>query len=674
MKTIKIRLTAVFTIVILLITGVLGVVTVNIVTNKLLDDAHDELQMMAELEAKFIGARIDAELRYIEGLAQNSIIQDLETPFEDKVAFLQREAERAGYDVFALVDLDGNAIMLDGSGGKVNVRDREYFQIALKGKPNASDVLISRQTGEPVIIFATPIYLDGQQSGVFYGRRDGTTLSRIANDVTFGESGYGYVINNHGTTVGHPNIDLVLYQVNFIEEAQSNSELKEMAQVLENQVLTREPGSGYYLFEGSNRIIGFAPIEGSPWTIVIAALEDEILAEVRAMRNLLISLILGAIILGAIVTYFVSGTIAKPIVAITKIIDKQANLDFSFDENSDMTKRAIKYIGRKDEIGHMTKSLKRMEENVADFISKTADTAESVAASSEELTATSQQAATASEEVARTIEEIARGASDQAKDTETTANNIEQLGNLLDEDAKYIEELNKAAERIDTEKEEGFKILSELVGKTEKTNEASANIYEIIISNNQSAEKIETASAMIQSIANQTNLLALNAAIEAARAGEAGRGFSVVADEIRKLAEDSNRFTGEIKAVINELKSKSELAVNTMDEVKVIVGEQAESVKETESKFEGIAKATELVRNVVEKLNHSAVLMAQNKDNIIELVQNLSAISEENAAGTQEASASMEEQAATIEEIANSGESLASIAEDLRTLIEKFKI
>lgn len=373
----------------------------------------------------------------------------------------------------------------------------------------------------------------------------------------------------------------------------------------------------------------------------------------------------------AIAIYFmIIKIIVKPIESITDVMRKFSQLNFTFDKNF----RVGEFMKRKDEIGVMINSIKEMRDNVADFIYKTVDTAESVAASSEELTAISQQAAVASEEVARTIEEIASGASNQAKDTENTADNIEQLGNLMNEDAEQIKELNKAVERINLQKEEGFNILKELIGKTEKSNEATTNIYEIILTNNESAEKIEIASTMIQSIADQTNLLALNAAIEAARAGEAGKGFTVVADEIRKLAEDSNRFTGDIKIVIEELKSNSKLVVSAMDEVKTIVSEQTESVKETESKFEGIAEATELVKKSADNLNHSAELMEKNKDNIIDLVQNLAGISQENAARTEEASASMEEQAATIEEIANSGESLASIAEDLRSLIERFKV
>lgn len=670
MKTIKIRLMAIFTMVMLVVTGTLGLITVMIMSNNQIEDVHKDLQVMAIEEAKYVKARVNAQLMYIEGLAQNNIIQSTEVSFQDKVNFLEEEAKRAGYSVFALVDSKGDVMYFDHSDVKTNVSDREYFQKALDGKANVSDIIISKQTGEPVVIFATPIYKDGTQTGVFFGRRDGRSLSQIASEIKYRETGYGYIINDQGTVMGHHNVDLVINQYNFIEEAKKDSNLNELAQIVEKEMLLREVGSGDYYFDGLNRIVGFAPVEDSPWIMAVAVDEKEILSEVNVMRNVFIGLILGAILLGAIITYFVSSSIAKPIIAVTKRINELSNLDFSIDETAEATKN----LDRKDEIGEMTRALRNMRNNVVDFISKTSDSAEQVAASSEELTATSQQAATAAEEVARTIEEIAKGANDQAKDTENTAHNVDELGAMLEQDAKYVEELNQAAKKIDTEKEEGFKILKDLVGKTTNVNESASNVFDIILSNNESAEKIEKASSMIQSIADQTNLLALNAAIEAARAGEAGRGFAVVADEIRKLAEDSNCFTSDIKVVIEELKVKSHHAVSTMEEVKVIVDEQAESVKNTEMKFEGIAEATELVKTIIEKLNHSSELMASNKSNIIKIVQNLSAISEENAAGTQEASASMEEQAATIEEIANSGENLASIAEELRALIEKFKI
>ncbi len=380
--------------------------------------------------------------------------------------------------------------------------------------------------------------------------------------------------------------------------------------------------------------------------------------------SLTISLVLTVLMIMVIIS------IVKPIAGVTEIISKQSRLDFSFDQNS----ASAKYINKADEIGAMTRALKVMEDNVREFIIKTSQASEQVAAASEELTATSQQSATASEEVAKTIEEIARGASEQAKDTEQSASNVQDLGNMLEKDAEYLAELNQAATDIDYKKNEGFSILKDLIRKTQQNNEAAKTIHEIIISNNESAIKIETASAMIQNIATQTNLLALNAAIEAARAGEAGKGFSVVADEIRKLAEQSNSFTNEIKVVIDELKTKSQNAVNKVQDVISIVDTQANSVKLTEDKFAQIALSIDQVKSIIQKLNASSESMEANKSTILNLMENLSAIAEENAAGTQEASASIEEQTAAIEEIANSSESMAQIAEELRRLIQKFTV
>lgn len=152
------------------------------------------------------------------------------------------------------------------------------------------------------------------------------------------------------------------------------------------------------------------------------------------------------------------------------------------------------------------------------------------------------------------------------------------------------------------------------------------------------------------------------------------KGFAVVADEIRKLADESNKFTNDIKLLVTELKDNSGNAMKLMQQSKEIVAEQTVSVEETEDKFESIAQAIDITKNIIDKLNQSAVLMESKKTKVIELTQNLAAISEENSAGTEEASATMEEQVATINEIAKSGEELAKVAEELRQLIDKFKI
>ncbi|WP_313568677.1 methyl-accepting chemotaxis protein [Acetoanaerobium noterae] len=387
-----------------------------------------------------------------------------------------------------------------------------------------------------------------------------------------------------------------------------------------------------------------------------------------AKNRMMISLIgLGIILVLGIILFVTTTRVLNFIKNLKGQVGYMADGDFSHDIDE-------KLLKSNDEIGDIAEAIGNMQNSMRHIVSQVMDKSSQVAASSEELTATSQQAASASEEVARAIEEIANGANSQAKDTENTAENVNIMGTLMEQDAHYLKELNEAANLIEKEKEDGFKILNILIDITNESTKSSKEVYEIIMSNNESAEKIDTASTMIQSIADQTNLLALNAAIEAARAGEAGRGFSVVAEEIRKLAEQSNNFTSDIKEVINELKSKSQSAVDTMNMVQNTVMNQTASVKDTESKFEAIASAIDSVNTIIEKLNSSSVQLMENKNLIISLTENLSAISEQNAAGTEEASASMEEQAATIEEIANSGEALAAIAEELQSLVAKFRV
>lgn len=386
-------------------------------------------------------------------------------------------------------------------------------------------------------------------------------------------------------------------------------------------------------------------------------------------KNTMVIIVLGIlifVILGAALYYTISKVI-KIINRLKKQLGTMSEGDFTKDIDKDL-------LANNNEFGEIAEAVSNMHESMKDMISAVIDKSTLVAASSEELTATSQQASLASEEVSRAIEEIANGASEQAKDTEDTAQSVNDMGQMMEQDSINLNELNTAAISIEKEKEEGFEILKTLIDKTNQSTRSTKEVYEIIMSNNESAEKIENASSMIQNIADQTNLLALNAAIEAARAGEAGRGFSVVADEIRKLAEQSTNFTSDIKDVINELKTKSQNAVDTMQIVQGIILDQTSSVGDTKGKFEAIASAIDLVNKIIEKLNESSGNMMRNKDNIIQLTENLSAISEENAAGTQEASASMQAQAATIEEIANSGESLAEIAQELQLLVAKFRI
>ncbi|SDL33101.1 methyl-accepting chemotaxis protein [Natronincola ferrireducens] len=670
MRTLKTQFIVIFTVLILGLTATLGFVTVRMVSKNLIESCYGELRLLSEERADYIKSIVDGHIFYIEAIAQNNKIINEDIPWEEKVSYFEEEAKRTGYIQYSFADKNGDAIVFNQQRDALNIKNEDYYQKAMSGKSSISDIIISDVTNEPIVIVASPVIKNNEIYGVFYGVKEGTFLCDIASNVKYGETGFQIIINHKGTTIGHANRNLVINQSNIIQNAKENPSFQSLADLIENTILKREVGNGDYEYEGIKNAVGFSPIEGTPWIIVFGLEIDEALREVKAFNNLFIILSIIILLVGVIITYFVSSKITKPIVSITDKINQLANLDFTI--NGDVN--ADKYFNRKDEIGSMTRALEEMRDNIAKFIMKTSGSSEKVVETSKKLTVISSQSAMSAEEVAKTVENIAAGANSQAKDTEVSALSVEEMGTLLEKNKDYTKKLNNTAKDIEKEKEEGFSILKDLVLKTKESNIASEDIYEVILSNNQSAEKIEEASTIIHSIADQTNLLALNAAIEAARSGEQGRGFAVVAEEIRKLAEQSNNFIVEIKTLIVELKTNSQNAVNKMNEVKGISVEQSQSVNQTEEKFKRIANSIEVTNDIIKKLNESAEAMNEKKSKLIDLIQNLSAIAQENAAGTEEASASIEEQSTNIEKISNASEDLAHIAEELQSIISKFKI
>jgi len=237
-----------------------------------------------------------------------------------------------------------------------------------------------------------------------------------------------------------------------------------------------------------------------------------------------------------------------------------------------------------------------------------------------------------------------------------------------------MKNLNEVVQTVRQLVNEGLHEMQDLSSISSESRDATKNVQNVILKTNESSNKIGEASNVIALIAEQTNLLALNAAIEAARAGEAGRGFTVVAEEIRKLAEQSANSTKEIDKVVSELQINSRSVVDYMKKVSSVAKEQEKSVTNSTEKYMMITTAINAAEQAVEKLNVSGEKMEVMKDEILATLQNLSAIAEENSASTQEVAASIQEQTTAVEKITGISKDMSQSAENLNAMVSLFNL
>ena len=276
------------------------------------------------------------------------------------------------------------------------------------------------------------------------------------------------------------------------------------------------------------------------------------------------------------------------------------------------------------------------------------------------------------QQVDQAVQDMADGAMSQADETQKATENIVLMGSMIEENSMEMEELNKTAEGMYSSSEVAARTLDTMEEVNRKAQNAIDLIYEQTNTTNESAMKIKAATTLITSIAEETNLLSLNAAIEAARAGEQGRGFAVVAEQIQKLAEESNESAKQIGQIIALLMTDSEKAVQTMSEVKQVMEDQNENVGMTKEQFEemhgGIAKTIEGIRSIADKMEK----IDNTRINVVDIVQNLTSLAQENAAGTEESSASVTEVGEHMSAITQKSGELRKIADDLQKEMEVF--
>ncbi|MFG6366815.1 MAG: methyl-accepting chemotaxis protein [Lachnospiraceae bacterium] len=319
----------------------------------------------------------------------------------------------------------------------------------------------------------------------------------------------------------------------------------------------------------------------------------------------------------------------------------------------------------KDEFDTFGKSLNSMTDKLSVVIGNVKNYGVELNKSGAELKEMSETSEQTSEHIDTAISEIALGATNQARDVETSTSEIGNLGELMDTMDADIMELDTTSLHMKQASDEAAAILSELSSSNSHMTAGIHKIAQQIARTNDSVKEIESAASLISSIANQTNLLSLNASIEAARAGEAGKGFAVVASEIQQLADQSNKSADSIFRIITNLINEFKETLDTMMEVETATNEQNQKFVSTQKQFEivneGIVQSrdkTAVIKNAIGECNRV-------RSTVSEIMLNLSAISEENAASATETATAMQQLNTTISELLRESQKLLTISSQL---------
>jgi len=648
----------------IIICGSLGLIAINTASNALINNIIQQLPAKAEDGANLVASKIAARLESVVTLSHMPGMESMD--WSAQFAVLAKEQERLDFMHMGVATADGECRFTNGA--TANLLDRDYFMRALAGEACMSDPVINRVDGSLSFVFASPIYDDSEQvQGVLVGLSDSLELSEIAGSVTFGETGYAYILNKEGTTIAHPNISLVVNGDNDFENVKEDPSLAPLVE-LEKKMVAQQTGFGEYVYGGEVNYLGYAPIPGTLWSIAVTSTEDEALADVDKLRIAIVAVTLIALLIGIIFAFVLGRIIGQAVGKVSRSLDKVAagNLTGEFDD---------KVLQRQDEFGVSARSLQQMITGLRNMVNSITNSSHEVAGASQQLAAQGENIAATMEQVAASSQQIAAGMEELAASTQqitASGQEIDAALNLLHQEAaeghRQAGEIEKRALQV----QQG----------AEKSQQNAVQVYDAIqakleksIAEARVVEQISNLAENIAGIADQTNLLALNAAIEAARAGEQGRGFAVVAEEVRKLAEDSSQAVAGIQSLTRQVQDAIGVLIdNSHDALNFMTEDVMRDYKLMVNIGKQYKQDSEAVYDLTEKISQNVNQVMSAMQEINRSIEATAATVEESTAGSQEIARGSEAAAQAAEEINQASRRMAENAEQLTKLIAQFKL
>lgn len=411
-------------------------------------------------------------------------------------------------------------------------------------------------------------------------------------------------------------------------------------------------------------IMGFTSLVESRENLITESGND-LITQSKATGLVGLVMGLGIFVLTIITALFIAKIITKPIKRVNEQMNEIASGNLSI-EPLEVTSR--------DEVGQLVESMNQMQVNLTEIVAEIQEVSGSVASQSEELTQSSNEVKEASDQVATTMEELSTGAESQADTTTDLASSMADFSGK-------IQAANKKGEQVYQSSQQVIELTTEGSNSMNSSIEQMRSIFDVVTEAVDQVKGLDTQSkeisklvSVINDIAEQTNLLALNAAIEAARAGEHGKGFAVVADEVRKLAEQVGVSVTDITSIVGNIQNETKLVTTSLEGGHKAVEKGMSQVTSTGETFNKMNSELNGMATSIRDISNNLELINQNSDTMNNAIEEIASVSEESAAGIQETAASIEQTSTSMEEVANSSDKLAKLADSLNKVTARFKL
>ena len=637
--------------------GMLGMINYWQTYRLIMKNTENQLISTADGVADSAAAWLAMRRSEVELLANSPIV------LGDKataMTYLAEESKRNKvYSRFLMVDDQGNATYSNGS--KANISDRDYYRTVMNtGNTVIADPVISKVDGKMVVVVATPVKRNGKTVGMLGGTITIDELVQRVLTVKVGATGYAYVVQNDGLVIMHPDSELVM-KYNALTDANTDSRLKSVM----DQMRKGSTGYGEYAYKGTQKYIAFAPVGGTSWSLAVSVPTAEMLDALTSYKTGFFFTLLVVLLLAVVISFFYSRSLARPIQTLSLVAENIAR--------GELMEQPMK-VRSQDELGKLARSFDTMTRNTREVISQVIQSAEQVAAASQELTASADQAAGASGHVAQVVGEVTQDTENQLEDLRKTTSVVEEIVSRITEITVKTQAAENLVNDASIQIVNGKVSVDQTVEQMHHIGAATMNVQQAVDKLAAGSNQIGDIVNVIAGIAGQTNLLALNAAIEAARAGEQGRGFAVVADEVRKLAEQTQEAAKQITLLIGENHMNISEAVRLMSEENRDVQQGVESVNNTGRSFGDIAELVESVSGQVRGISSSIAEIAASSARIVASVRGVESAGHRIADRSHTVAAAAQEQSAAMDDIASSSQSLARLAETMNNVVRTFKL